>query len=275
MLDIVIAIIAIILVIAMSIYFYIDMKDHKTTNTTEFEYVKKNIEDEEKTRLGNIKYVVEQVNLKNQAIDTEYNARFNTLEDNVLGFGKLIKTENGTKSISEVAYPQSIDLMKRVSVIGGMTIKDLQKGTSFKACGKDSNVGACIEFPNSDGDTVLKGITGPTSSVISESHFKALAGATITASNLEKIHMKADDSEIILTPDGSAFKDSTVLIKSGNTELAISSVGINIMTGAMDQKTSEYPIRIDGIALKGFVPKKEDDDAAFIASLRGKNLLHL
>ena len=180
MLDIVIALIAIIVVIGVGIYFYMDMKDHKATNTTEFEHVNKNIEEEQKTRLGNIKYVVDQVNTTNEEMDTEYTKRFEDLEKSATGFGKLIKTTNGTKEVADVADPQSIDLMKRVSVVGGMTIKDLQSGTKFSACGTGVNAAACIEFPSQAGDTVLKGITGASSSVISASPFKAESGATVT-----------------------------------------------------------------------------------------------
>jgi uncharacterized protein YxeA len=288
MLDIVIALIAIIAVIGAGIYFYMDMKDHKATNTNEFEHVNKNIEEEQKTRLGNIKYVVDQVNTTNEEMDTEYTARFEDLEKSATGFGKLIKTTNGTKDVADVADPQSIDLMKRVSVVGGMTIKDLQSGTKFSACGTGANASDCIEFPNQTGDTVLKGITGSSSSVVSASPFKAESGATVSGvlnvNNIKNISSANDlvissgtNNTITLNKD-----EGSIIIKSGNNIVGVGTSSIDITvpattTSASGVTTTTYPIKINNVSLKGISLSTDPSvvtDGAFITALRDKNILH-
>lgn len=184
MLEIILVVLALIAIVGASIYFYIEMKDHKATNNTDFEKVTKNIEEEEKTRLGNIKYVVDQVNDTNKAMDEEYMAEIAKLKEFDTGFGKLIQASGSNITIGEPGGDISkIKLMKDVSVIGSMSIKDLEIAArttssttpSFKACGGAK----CIEFPNSTGDTYLVGITGDGSSVVSGSKFKANEGAEI------------------------------------------------------------------------------------------------
>jgi uncharacterized protein YxeA len=288
MLDIVIALIAIIAVIGAGIYFYMDMKDHKATNTNEFEHVNKNIEEEQKTRLGNIKYVVDQVNTTNEEMDTEYTARFEDLEKSATGFGKLIKTTNGTKDVADVADPQSIDLMKRVSVVGGMTIKDLQSGTKFSACGTGANASSCIEFPNQTGDTVLKGITGASSSVVSASPFKAESGATVSGFlNVSNIKNISGNDLVISSGTNNTItlnKDAgSIIIKSGNNTVGVGTSSIDITvpattTSASGVSTTTYPIKINNVSLKGISLSTDTavvSDMQVITALRNKNILHV
>lgn len=193
MLETILIILAFIAIVGACIYFYVEMKDHKATNNTDFEKISKNIEEEEKTRLGNIKFVVDQVNDKNEAMDTEYMKEITALKAIDTGFGKLIQAENSTggsvamKDVTDTSTSK-IKLMKDVSVIGSMSIKDLEISArtstsikpSFRACGVGigSSLEKCIEFPNTQGDTYLTAFDD-TKSVVSGSTFKANRGAEI------------------------------------------------------------------------------------------------
>ena len=245
---------------------------------------------QQKNRLGNIKYVVDQVNTTNEEMDTAYTARFEDLEKTATGFGKLIKTTNGTKDVADVADPQSIDLMKRVSVVGGMTIKDLQSGTKFSACGTGVNASACIEFPSQAGDTVLKGITGASSSVVSASPFKAESGATVTGdlkvNNIKNI--TTNDDLIISSGTNNTItlnKDAgSIIIKSGQNIVGVGTSSIDIITVPVAAPTTlsgvtttTYPIKINNVSLKGVSfdsAAATITDEQIITALRGKNVLH-
>lgn len=239
MLEIILVVLALIAIAGACIYFYTDMKDHKSSNNTDFEKVNKNIEEEETTRLGNIKYVVDQVNTTNTAMDTEYNNRFKFLEDTTTGFGKLILAENA--SGSNVAFKDDttvskLKLMRDVSVIGSMSIKDLRgtsTGNKFKACGIDTSA-QCIQFPDDNGNTYLTGITGSNSSVVSGSTFKAEQGLkTNTINNL------LDTADLTINTNGNTIivgkaKADGITLTSGTSTIKIIDGAININTGATD-----------------------------------------
>lgn len=241
MLEIILGVLALIAIVAASIYFYNEMKDHKSTNNSDFEKINKNIEEEEKTRLGNIKYVVNEVNRINKDMDTEYMAEIKQLKDIDTGFGKLIMTGSDTSptEIRVTADPQQINLMKHVSMVGGMSIKDLQGTASttlpakqFKACGTGTGVDKkCIEFPNSEGDTYLTGLNGENSSVVSGSLFKANIGAHITGI------LKTDTINNLSTASNLTIENvngRNVIIKSGDNKIEVTNAGININTISND-----------------------------------------
>jgi hypothetical protein len=239
MLEIILVVLALIAIVGACVYFYIDMKDHKATNNTDFEKVNKNIEEEEATRLGNIKYVVDQVNTTNTAMDTEYNNRFKSLQDTDTGFGKLIAAESALGSniqIKDVATDSKLKLMRDVSVIGSMSIKDLQSTASgskpvktFKACGTGTQ---CIEFPNIAGDTYLTGLADG-KSVVSGSLFKAERGlATDTITNFTATNPLTIEA------------NSGITLKSGKHSIEITNDGINI-------KNTSTPVADPIIKLNG------------------------
>jgi hypothetical protein len=221
------------------------MKDHKAANNTDFEKVNKNIEEEETTRLGNIKYVVDQVNDTNKAMDTEYTGKLDILQKNDTGFGKLIAAETAAGvniDIKDVTDTSKLKLMKDVSVIGSMSIRDLQNSTTaskrFKACGIGSSA-SCIEFPDSNGDTYLTGLTGPTSSVVSGSLLKAKAGL-----KTDTINNNTNGSLTIQTKDADNTNVNNkievgntlaggITLTSGTSSVEIKDGAINITTSAL------------------------------------------
>jgi hypothetical protein len=284
MLEAILIVLAFIAIIGVGIYFYMEMKDHKETNNNDFEKVSKTIDDEKKVRLGNIKYVVDQVNETNEEMDTLYTKRFDEIEKSTTGFGKLIKTGDSNSDVKDVTDPQSINLMKRVSVIGGMTIKDLQSTTptsitQFKACGAGTNATQCIEFPDSNGNTVLKGITGSNSSVVSKSLFKADAGAIITGDlqvdNIKPVGLTTD--MVFSTGTNNEIKvlqnAGGITITSGTNKIGINSTGINITTAepTVAGDTIEYPININNTKLKTVSVGSDNVNSL----LNGKKVLYL
>lgn len=262
MLEIVLVILAIIAIVGACIYFYVDMKDHKATNTTDFEKVAKNIEEEEKTRLGNIKYVVDQVNTTNEAMDAEYTAKLTALEKNDTGFGTLIGVETstgGTIALKDVTAidTSKIKLMKDVSVIGNMSIKDLQSTVSsgkpvktFQACGIGSGA-PCIQFPNSEGHTYLTGLATD-KHVVSGSLFKATAGLqTNTINNLDTANLSISTGTSGNNITLSQNPADGIKITSGTNYIEIKNGSININTGA-DTQSNLNKITLNSKAI-GFV----------------------
>lgn len=254
MLEIILVVLALIAIIGACIYFYTDMKDHKATNNTDFEKVNKNIEEEETTRLGNIKYVVDQVNNTNTAMDTEYNNRFKKLEDTDTGFGKLIvavNANNGVVPFKDVTDDSKLKLMRDVSVIGSMSIKDLETTKSFKACGNVAGA-PCIEFPDSKGNTYLTGLSEGTS-VVSGSMFEANAGLkTDSINNLA-------DGPLTIQTGTTAAPVNTIKVSNTTTDgikLTSGTSSIEIKDGAINIrgniKLNDKAIKVVGVGPTGF-----------------------
>lgn len=175
MLELLLVLFVILAVVGLSVYFLVDFNKHKNSNIKDFERVDTNLGDEKKTRLANLKYVVDQVNDTNKEMDTTYTTKFDTIEkdlkDNVdkytkfeSGFGTIIQARDSKNVVIPVTQLSTLpatdlELMKHVSVVGGATIKDLEiadkKGLSI--CGKKEGTGdpRCIKFPNSEGDTYI------------------------------------------------------------------------------------------------------------------------
>jgi hypothetical protein len=281
MLEIILLILALIAIVGACIYFYTDMKDHKAANNTDFEKVNKNIEEEETTRLGNIKYVVDQVNTTNTAMDTEYKNKFNMLEDTGTGFGKLIVAQDASGSnieFKDVTDTSKIKLMRDVSVIGSMSIKELEIANrttnsnkpSFKACGIGigSSSAPCIEFPNSEGDTYLTGIVQG-KSVVSGSMFKANAGLMTDKMNNLTNHLTISTGELGNEIVVGKTKTDGIKLTSGASTITIKDGVIDINTGSIDD-ASLSNIKLNNKAI-AVVPTEEDPATA----LKNKKVLTL
>jgi hypothetical protein len=193
MIEIIIMIILVLGIIGFTVYFFIDYYNHKKDNTKSFDTVDTNLKAEKTDRLGNLKYVVDQVNKTNETMDADYLKRFDTIEDNVeshinkynafeSGFGSIIRTRNAssnvTLQVTQLANlpATDVDLIKHVSFLSGATIKDLvadpaNPNQRFKVCGAGST-GRCIELPNSEGDTYLTSLDG-TKSIVFDAPVKA------------------------------------------------------------------------------------------------------
>jgi len=166
----ILSVLAILSLIGLSIYFYMDVDKHKVENVKDLNAVKTDITGEKNDRLGNLAYVIDQVNVINKDIKTTYdtaNAKITTNVTNLgtridgveSGFGSLLSIRSGSSniplsSLASVSQP-NIDLIKNISVLGGMNIKDVQASKQFKVCGGTGTAERCIQFPNSEGDTYL------------------------------------------------------------------------------------------------------------------------
>lgn len=167
------ALLALLSLIGISIYFYMEFDKHKVSNVQDYNKLTTDITDEQKNRLSNLSSIVDQINIVNKDIKKTYddvNKEQDTKITNLgvkltgidTGFGSLIstKTTGSTSNIplSSLASIANVDvqLLKNVSVVSGMTIKDVQaSGKAFKVCGGTPE--KCIEFPNNQGNTYLTG----------------------------------------------------------------------------------------------------------------------
>ena len=176
MLELLLTIVAILAIMGVSTYFYLDTKKHKDSNVVDFKQVNNNLGLEKEDRLANLKYIVEQVNKTNKDMDTSYQQKFTSLETSSkdmtdkytqleTGFGSILRTKgpDGVEiPLNKLSTMSAADmeLIKHVSALGGVTIKDLQGDVNkpqmrVKACGTGANANRCIELPNDDGDTYI------------------------------------------------------------------------------------------------------------------------
>jgi len=180
MLELLLTILAILAIAGVSTYFYVDSKKHKDSNVIDFDQVNKNLGVEKEDRLANLKYIVDQVNKTNKDMDTSYQTKFGAINKTTTeidekyklfesGFGSIIRTKDNAgveiamNKLSTVPATD-VELIKHISTLGGVTIKDLQNDATkplmrLKACGTGANANRCIEIPNDNGDTYLTSLT--------------------------------------------------------------------------------------------------------------------
>jgi hypothetical protein len=178
--------ILILVILGFGGYFVYDYVQYKKNLESELEDTKKNIvstkteiANEKKTRLGNIKHVVDQVNETNldiyntfssNAIETRgiTDALTDTQNKMLTGLNSVIRFSNATVgagasptvNITELpgAPTVNMELLKQVNVLNGMTFKELSTTKNVKFCGLASDANTpprCMEFPNTDGKTVF------------------------------------------------------------------------------------------------------------------------
>lgn len=181
-----IVVLLILLILGAGGYFAYDYVKYKATLEDQLATTQKNIQsnqsalvDEQKKRLSNMKYVVDQINTTNEDIYNTFSSNvtdtrtatttLNEQQAKILnGLGSVMKFSTGASvaggtacNIDLLALPGSptanIELLRRVNTINGMDFNQLKKETNVKFCGQSLN-GAnarCIEFPRSDGKTVF------------------------------------------------------------------------------------------------------------------------
>ena len=196
--SLLLALLAILSLIGVSIYFYMDFDKHKIDNKADFKKVETGLSTEKSDRLSNLSFVIDQVNAVNKDIKntydsankaqdtqlTQYGSNISSIHTSLTGmgtsmamfnasltglttkvsgietgFGSLLDIKDGSASVplsglSGVASP-NIDLIKNISVLGGMTIKDVQATKQFKICGGTPE--RCVAFPDAQGNTYLTG----------------------------------------------------------------------------------------------------------------------
>jgi len=167
------------------IFLWMQFKDHKTDMEVDVkaaaakaEEANKQVASESANRLGNIKYVVDQVNTVNEDIWNTYNtlassnaASLTTLKSSqesiMTGVDRFFKfsPDNATQrslyqanALLSANDKPRLDMIQSTSFISGLTAKDLVGGTSNVARFCAPNNGPCIQFPDASGDTFLKAL---------------------------------------------------------------------------------------------------------------------
>ena len=234
------ALLAILSLVGISIYFYLDFDKHKISNQADFKKAETDLSKEKSDRLSNLSFVIDQVNAVNKDIKKTYDqanaaqdAKLKTYGDNIStintsltgmgtsmamynasltslttkvngidsGFGSLLSLKNGTKTVplsglSSVTSP-NIDLIKNISVLSGMTIKDVKYTKPFKICGGTPE--RCVSFPDAQGNTYLTGF-GATSALVLDGPVEAKKDIILQG----KLHQMVNGQqvEIQLNPVG-------------------------------------------------------------------------
>lgn len=253
--SLLLALLAILSLVGISIYFYMDFDKHKTSNEVDFKKAETDLSKEKSDRLSNLSFVIDQVNAVNKDIKTTYDLA-NATQDNKLmtygsnisvmntsltgmgtsmamfnasltglstkvngietGFGSLLSLKDGSTSVplstlSSVASP-NIDLIKNISVLSGMTIKDVQTSKQFKVCGGVPE--RCVSFPDAQGNTYLTGF-GKDASVVLDAPVEAkqdiiLQGKLYQMVNGQKVEIQLNPVGLVSAPPPSSTQTPTV-----------------------------------------------------------------
>jgi len=209
------SVLAVLSLIGISIYFYMDMDKHKVANATDIKMVKTGITQEKTDRLGNLAYVIDQVNVINKDIKKTYDEA-NTAQDVQVtnlgqkidsvetGFGSILSVRSGTtasniplSSIASLTNP-NIELIRNISTIGGMTIKNSTPTNQFKICGGTPE--QCIQFPDSAGNIYMTGF-GTSANITMASPVQFNNGLKImrNGTNIGTIGVDTDNSSLSIS----------------------------------------------------------------------------
>lgn len=149
---------------------YLSYKD-KTKN--DIQESKDKITQERTTRLGNLKYVVENVNDINNKIYKAYATSSNQMTSNINtlttrqeqilnGIDTFAKFKSGENNISLLNLPGAVApdvrLIQHVTMMNGLNINQIGSNVNVDNvmfCNKNATTPRCIKFPDSNGDTVL------------------------------------------------------------------------------------------------------------------------
>jgi len=237
------------------VYLYMSFRTHKddmeksfTTVDAKVKVNETKIVDESTNRLGNIKYVVDQVNDVNDSIWNTYNAMassnqiaINTLASSNVALANGIDaffrtstsvTQQDRKRVWELTSSNMdprLDVIRNVTLTGGMTALDLKppsagQAQSVKARFCGAGAGApCISFPDDNGDTYLTSFSSGRS-IILDSPVNVKGDMTLTGTN------GATTPRKITSANGIVF-DSTLGIKADpitDTALNVSSTAAGI-----------------------------------------------
>lgn len=168
--DLVSIFLLIIVVVAFSIVGYYFINDYLNYKTD----AAKDLDTERKDRLGNVRYVVDSVNTVNTDIFHTFNSNVIRQNEKVaastsmtsnlsVGLDSLFKLNtSGASFIPFSSLPGSVpvtdlQLIKHVTAISGMTMKDLSSNNQFTMCSSGPNP-RCIQFPDANGNTLLTNI---------------------------------------------------------------------------------------------------------------------
>jgi hypothetical protein len=181
--------ILIVVILGAGGYYAYDYMQYKKKLDDQIATAQKNITtnqqalvDEQKKRLSNLKYVVNQINDTNLDIYNTFTSnvvdssnvsqQLNTRQTQMLnGLGSVMRFSAGASvaggtacNIDLLSLPgaptANIELLRRVSTINGMDFNQLNATNPVKFCGPALTGGAarCIQLPNADGKTVLTNI---------------------------------------------------------------------------------------------------------------------
>lgn len=180
-----ILIVLILIILGAGSYFAYDYLKYKNTLEDQLATTQKNIEankaglvDEQKKRLSNLKFVVDQINTTNEDIYKTFTCNvtdtrtattsLDTRQAQIIAsLGSLMRFSTGGaagaagSNVELINLPgaptANMELLRRVSTVNGMNFNELKQDTTVKFCGQALNGAAarCIQFPRADGKTVF------------------------------------------------------------------------------------------------------------------------
>lgn len=277
---------------AIGYYFINDYLNYKDNSA-------KSLETERKDRLGNVRYVVDSVNTVNTDIFNTFNsnvarqneqvaaatARTSNLSSGLDSFFKL--TGAGGNAITFGSLPGTVPvtdmgLIKHVTAISGMTIKDLSSSNNqFTMCGTGTNP-RCIRFPDSDGNTYItnlqsdKGILmdGPTTMTgpLTMKYGAGGPAVTMATSNTGSLNVTANSLKINPAGVGPFVQDA--MLPEANTDpvldiqsFDLSKNSLRVSTGLTSQSmvvTANGDIILGGNHVIGTFPRGMSGDSDLV-----------
>lgn len=172
-LSILIIFLVILALAGVVFYFIYDYLDYKNKTSTDINTANSAITSEGKERLGNLAYVVNQVNTVNDDIygtlssnivftNSNVNIQSKKTDSLVNSFSSIMSFNNlvSPNNINIFDLPGSpaninINLLKRVTATMGLTASNLTPANSAEFCSSS----ACIKFPDANGNTFLTPLT--------------------------------------------------------------------------------------------------------------------
>ena len=170
--SLLLALLAILSIIGVSIYFYMDFDKHKIDNKTDFKKVDTDLLTEKKDRLSNLSFVIDQVNAVNKNIKNTYDNANNVQDKQLTQYGSNISVINTSLTgmgTSMAMFNASLN------------------GINTKVSSIETGFGSLLDIKSGNSNIPLSGLSGVASPNIDLiKNINVLSGMTIKDVQLTK-----------------------------------------------------------------------------------------
>lgn len=239
-------IVILVVLIMVVVYYMYDYYYYKLDVAGEFVKTHQQVDTEKGERLGDVKSVVDQVNVAHDGIYDEFqktkldiNATTSNLSALTMGLNSAMSFRAGDKNIAIRDIPGAtnpdMNLLTHVSSLGGLTIKDLDKSKPFKICGKE-NPDQCIEIPDANGNIYLRNLYGDRAIAL-DGH--TMVNAPLSITDASRLGVKITGNQ-----DGSSFMETNAL-GVGSTK-GTPGASLHVLSKTSDSTPAAFRVSVDG-----------------------------
>lgn len=239
------------ILIMVVIYYMYDYYYYKMAVMGEITKTQQQVVSEKGERLGDVKSVVDQVNVAHDGISDEFlktrqmvHTTGSNLDALSAGLDSALSFYAGENKIAIRDLPGATDpdmhLLTHVSTLGGLSIKDLDKTKPFKICSKEKPE-QCIEIPDANGNIYLRNLY--------DDRAIALDGQTMINAPLSMTEASRLGMKITGNQDGTGFMETKAL--GVGSAKGTPGASLHVLSKSSDPAGATFLVSVDGKDILG------------------------